>query len=304
MSKRHSNPLNSLFYTDRKDNTLLHSKSLRKGFTLIELLVVIAIIAILAAILFPVFAQAREKARQAGCQSNLKQLSLAFMMYSEDYDEHYMSPYYFGYVTNATTGDTPLEPYIKNHTGGSKATVWVCPDLAGFSPTDPYLKYGRSYAMNTFLCSSGLTYDGQNVGDPDTYYPRVSDEGGWYQSATDYPVYKDDNPITLAQITAPASTDLLFEAMPEDGSGSKYYGSTTKRGSWFFAKGFWNNLVNEENYWYAAINPDHGYHTENNNYAFCDGHVKARRPKSRATTSRRISKTIFGSHIWDVIDPI
>jgi prepilin-type N-terminal cleavage/methylation domain-containing protein len=59
------------------------------GFTLIELLVVIAIIAILAAILFPVFAQAREKARSSSCLSNQKQTALAFSMYAQDYDETY-----------------------------------------------------------------------------------------------------------------------------------------------------------------------------------------------------------------------
>ncbi|MFA4044255.1 MAG: hypothetical protein HZRFUVUK_001041, partial [Candidatus Fervidibacterota bacterium] len=62
-------------------------RRMHRGFTLIELLVVIAIIAILAAILFPVFARAREKARQASCQSNLKQIGLAIFQYAQDYDE-------------------------------------------------------------------------------------------------------------------------------------------------------------------------------------------------------------------------
>src|SRR3954466_5046739 len=63
--------------------------SSRKGFTLIELLVVIAIIAILAAILFPAFARARENARRSACLSNMRQMSLGFLQYGQDYDSHY-----------------------------------------------------------------------------------------------------------------------------------------------------------------------------------------------------------------------
>ncbi|MFH1910322.1 MAG: prepilin-type N-terminal cleavage/methylation domain-containing protein, partial [bacterium] len=80
--------------------TLIEMPAVRKrGFTLIELLVVIAIIAILAAILFPVFAKAREKARQTSCLSNLKQIDLAVLQYAQDYDE--MMPRSCGYTTPA-----------------------------------------------------------------------------------------------------------------------------------------------------------------------------------------------------------
>ena len=88
----------------------------KKGFTLIELLVVIAIIAILAAILFPVFAKAREKARQSSCLSNIKQIGLAFMQYAQDYDERLPagnSPAGLWYVT--------LAPYMKS------TQILMCP---------------------------------------------------------------------------------------------------------------------------------------------------------------------------------
>jgi prepilin-type N-terminal cleavage/methylation domain-containing protein len=104
----------------------------RRGFTLIELLVVIAIIAILAAILFPVFAQARAKARQASCTSNVKQLSLSFMMYVQDYDENY--PFWswgpssdVGGCSGPSCGHfesvwfNAIYPYVKN------AGVYKCP---------------------------------------------------------------------------------------------------------------------------------------------------------------------------------
>ncbi len=86
----------------------------RSGFTLIELLVVIAIIAILAAILFPVFARAREKARQSSCQSNLKQIGLAATMYAQDYDETMVTSWRISNDQNGTTWADMLMPYIKN----------------------------------------------------------------------------------------------------------------------------------------------------------------------------------------------
>lgn len=138
----------------------------KSGFTLIELLVVIAIIAILAAILFPVFAQAREKARQASCLSNLKQSGIAGMMYVQDYDETYPLSLYINMGNNPPcvfSFYNALSPYQKN------SQIMLCPSapkavdifrgwqniqgamgappLCVGSPPYQYLSYNFNYAV-------------------------------------------------------------------------------------------------------------------------------------------------------------
>lgn len=149
-----------------------HCSKPTRAFTLIELLVVIAIIAILAAILFPVFAQAREKARQTACLSNQKQIGLAILMYAQDYDESLP----FAAVKISDTDPLVMwydvvEPYVKsgakgtfNHVEGPAARTyaqfWVCPTFSNnqipMQPGDPQpyafpaaqLDQNMSYAAN------------------------------------------------------------------------------------------------------------------------------------------------------------
>ena len=118
-------------------------KTFKKGFTLIELLVVIAIIAILAAILFPAFAKARESARKTSCLSNLKQIGLATMQYLQENDERYM-------IVNHNTGYSwfdPLQPYIKSE------QVFRCPSF----PSETLSPRPRTDYLMNVMFSHGMT---------------------------------------------------------------------------------------------------------------------------------------------------
>jgi prepilin-type N-terminal cleavage/methylation domain-containing protein/prepilin-type processing-associated H-X9-DG protein len=132
----------------------------RRGFTLIELLVVIAIIAILAAILFPVFAKAREKARQSSCLSNMKQITLAFLQYAQDFDETYPSgrPQYYACANDSVAfWFHCITPYIKN------TQIFKCPSsssggnpqCAKFFPWARAMNVINNYGVNCNFGTSG-----------------------------------------------------------------------------------------------------------------------------------------------------
>jgi prepilin-type N-terminal cleavage/methylation domain-containing protein/prepilin-type processing-associated H-X9-DG protein len=187
-----------------------------RGFTLIELLVVIAIIAILAAILFPVFAQAREKARAITCISNEKQMGLGFLQYVQDNDEVFPR---WQYDTQGIDDDTErnwptsIYPYIKNGdttvesidnqsiTYGSSG-IFMCPDF-------PQPDQGTPYAVNLSMMQEG----------PDSNSPP----GTMLPSAN------------LSQIQTPADTVMLIETGVDDGDGSYYIFDPQE--------GFWTNTV-------------------------------------------------------------
>ena len=131
---------------------------MKRGFTLIELLVVIAIIAILAAILFPVFARAREKARQTSCLSNAKQLVLGTMMYVQDYDEKFFDD---GYIPGSPFACGPpcynqcwwrfkVQPYVKNF------QMMSCPSGMDLDWSSYYVQGQGNYGYNTWLANQKL----------------------------------------------------------------------------------------------------------------------------------------------------
>ena len=167
---------------------------MKRGFTLIELLVVIAIIAILAAILFPVFSRAREKARAASCLSNQKELGLAALMYAQDYDECFpMSIYTPG---NAVyTFYHELEPYVKN------AQIYRCPSKQNALP---FSDFGLFIQGATGLPLAPIT--AEDVGYMYNY--------AVFEDGPSNPISGANDPVvSLGEIEYPAHCVMMFDGM-------------------------------------------------------------------------------------------
>jgi prepilin-type N-terminal cleavage/methylation domain-containing protein/prepilin-type processing-associated H-X9-DG protein len=236
---------------ERNPNVDHQSKHL--AFTLIELLVVVAIISLLAAILFPVFARARENARRATCMSNMKQMGLAFMMYTQDYDETLPLD---GNPAHGTTPpdswDVCIQPYLGVQVGSNKAlSIFRCPSDTSNIRTDG--NYSRSYA---------IPMDGELS--PDTG-PRMV-FGIANPGANEY-IFG----VKLAAIPQPSETLLLVE--------EPYAGNAFGKVAASYVSGPFYPHADSA---YGAQDQTSSGNTSHSggwNYLFSDGHVKWLRPE-------------------------
>ena len=238
----------------------------RSAFTLIELLVVIAIIAILAAILFPVFARARENARRSSCQSNLKQMALGFKQYTQDYDEKFVPAIGTGVVgSTIATGSgwiIELQPYIKS------VQIFQCPsDPIAFDPNP-----NRPNSLAAALATGGFSdyYMNASLNDDGTEYLT-----GVTITAATAAGSKPD--YTKGGINEAAVEQPTLTIMIADGEGYNNNARSMYRCAGQSAQGF-NTPDSPLRPTVAGLVPTKGTipfrHLDGFNLAFVDGHVK------------------------------
>ncbi len=227
----------------------------RSGFTLIELLVVIAIIAILAAILFPVFAQAREKARQSACVSNLRQQGMALAMYVQDFDAYptHSSP---SSVNPRTRWPDYIFPYVKNE------SLFLCPSA-------PISVFGKAFAHNIRSFYGGYGYNYQYLGN--TRFPHfavdaaISAPAETIAIADTAGVVRDSGEVVAGQYAIDPPLPSARGSRPTT-PGAGFYGSGSECGSGASGPGVWG----------CRAVPA-GRHSGMVSVTFCDGHSKAMR---------------------------
>ncbi|MDR3706763.1 MAG: DUF1559 domain-containing protein [Capsulimonadaceae bacterium] len=242
---------------------------MRKAFTLIELLVVIAIIAILAAILFPVFATAREKARQTSCSSNEKQIALALLQYINDYDERMPCGRPSYVPENHGVGWAgEVYPYIKS------VSAFLCPDDTTTIPAGVTGAYIVSYGINSSVSGSpngyGSTPTISKLTAP-TVTVMLVEIGACYTNITRNPEW----PVNGGNEFSVATDGYWFANDNSNGGGPWDVANT---GS-YLATGYLGRTATASRYYSfqaggSQLGKPTGRHSNGANYAFMDGHVK------------------------------